>query len=108
MVGKEERVQVWVPITGWQMILPTKLFARLESKFPVQLEAWKWGSQRFKIGFRGQKTKLIKEMLKEKRDSTEIPMDTGDDEFVVNPYLQLGHFSSTVFKQGGLPRWHQW
>ena len=25
---------------------------------------------------------------------TEIPMDTGDDGFVVNPYLQLGHFSS--------------
>lgn len=48
MVGKEERVQVWVPITGWQMILPTKLFARLESKFPVQLEAWKWGSQGLK------------------------------------------------------------
>ena len=91
---KKERVQVWVPKTGWQMISSTKSVARLESKFPVKLEAWKWDSQRFKIGFGGQKTKLIKEMLKEKRYSTEIPMDTGDDGFVVNPYLQLGHFSS--------------
>ena len=50
-----------------------KLVARLESKFPVKPEAWKWEGQKFKIGFGGQKTKFIKEMLKEKRYSTEIP-----------------------------------
>ena len=50
-----------------------KLAARLESKFPVKPEAWKWEGQKFnKIGFGGQKTTFIKEMLKEKRYSTEI------------------------------------
>lgn len=53
--------------TGWKVMLFTKLVPGFESMFPVKLEAWRWEGQKFKMAFGGQKTKLIKGMLKEKK-----------------------------------------